>query len=593
MRSLFRLNKYFLKYKWRLLLGILFVTLSNLFAIYPAQVVRHAMDTLKNTYDQYGNITDKSVLASLMYSKVIGFAALIFGLSVVKGIFMFFMRQTIIVMSRFIEYYLKNEIFEHYQKLDVAFYRRNNTGDLMARISEDVGRVRMYIGPAIMYTINLLVMFVLVISTMISVNGRLTFFVLLPLPFLALAIYLVSSIIENRSDKIQQQLSSLSTFAQEAFSGIRVLKGFVREDVNAAALAEQSEKYRTNSLRLARVNALFFPIMLLLVGLSTLLTVYVGGLEVVNGRATFGTIAEFIYYVNMLTWPFAAVGWVTSLVQRAVASQKRINEFLETPPQILSSSKTHEDVAGRVEFRNVSLTYPDTGIRALDNISFSIPQGKTLAIVGKTGCGKSSVAGLLVRMFDASEGIVLIDGKDIRSIPLSTLRDQTGFVPQDVFLFSDTLANNIAFGVKNDMTSREHIEQAARDASVYANIIEFPDKFDTMLGERGITLSGGQKQRVAIARAIIKQPRILVFDDCLSAVDTHTEEEILQNLRKVTRERTTVIISHRVSTVKHADEIVVLDSGNIVEQGTHEALLEAKGYYHKIYEMQLLEEEVS
>lgn len=596
MKSLFHLNKYFKKYYLRLIAGIFFVVGANVFAIFPAQIIRQALDLLEKKISYYyllsGSGFQTDYRNEIFYS-ALWFGAIIVGLAILKGILMFFMRQTIIVMSRLIERDLKNEIFEHYQKLTLSFYKTNNTGDLMARISEDVSRVRMYIGPAIMYTINLAALFFLVIGIMISVNAKLTLFVLLPLPLLGIAIYMVSTVMENRSDSVQGKLSALSTFAQETFSGIRVLKSFVREKVTAEQFEEASKEYREEALSLARVNALFFPIILALVGLSTLLTVIVGGIEVVAGRATFGTIAEFIYYVNILTWPFATVGWVTSLVHRAAASQNRINEFLNTKPDIDIHQGKVAEIKGEIEFRNVDFTYPDSGIHAARNLSFVIPAGTTTAIVGKTGSGKSTLASLMLRQYDVNSGAVLIDGLDIRSYSLIHIKKQTGFVPQDVFLFSDTINENISFGIEHSEDEKEKIIQAAKAASLYDNVMGFRNGFETILGERGVTLSGGQKQRVSIARALIRDPKILIFDDCLSAVDSQTEEEILSNIRKAAENKTCVIISHRISSIKHAHQILVLEQGKIVESGTHQQLLDKKGVYEHMHSLQLLENELA
>lgn len=463
----------------------------------------------------------------------------------------------------------------------------------MNRISEDVGRVRMYIGPAIMYSINLVVLFIIITVSMLYVNVKLTLYVLAPLPLLSISIYYVSDLMNRKSEEVQSQQSRLSTFVQEAFSGIRILKSFVKEKKMADEFEKESQVYKQKNMELVRINAMFFPLMLLLVGLSTLLTVYIGGKEVIAGRATTGNIAEFIIYVNMLTWPVAALGWVTSIVQRAAASQQRINEFLHLQPEIISEKNIVASIKGKIEFRNVSFDYPDSGIRALENISFTVEPGQSLAILGKTGSGKSTVANLLVRMYDAVGGQILIDGIPIDYYSLSSLREQVGYVPQDVFLFSDTIGHNISFGLKDESGKErnELISVAAKQAVIYDNIMEFPKGFETMIGERGITLSGGQKQRVSIARAIIKNPRILIFDDCLSAVDTNTENRILMQLKEVMQDKTAIIISHRVSSVRNADKIIVLESGRIIEQGDHRSLLELKGEYAELYEKQMLEEQ--
>lgn len=594
MKELAYLNKFFFKYRWRLIPGVLFVIISNLFGVLPAPVIRMAFDLVSeniSTYRLFNGFERQEIIYRIFGYSLLFFGVIVLVLALLRGIFLFFMRQTIILMSRHIEFDMKNEIYQHYQKLSMAFYRRNNTGDLMNRVTEDVSRVRMYVGPAIMYTINTIVLFILIIWMMLNVNARLTFYCLLPLPILALAIYYVHNIINIRSENIQQQLSKLSSFVQETFSGIRVVKAFVREDDINYKFRLESENYKTNSMALVEVQALFYPIMLLLIGLSTIITVYIGGKEVINGTITSGNIAEYIVYVNQLTFPVTTLGWVTSLVQRAAASQKRINEFLNTKPEIDSGSMVIENLNGSIIFEQVSFKYPDTGIEALKNVSFEIHPGKFVAIIGKTGSGKSTIANLLMRMYDVDEGKIYIDGKSISDLVLPAYRQQIGFVPQEVFLFSDTIGENIAFGLSNSETSK--IEQAARDAAVYDNILAFEHGFSTLIGERGITLSGGQKQRVSIARAIYKDPQILIFDDCLSAVDTKTEEEILSNLGRVMQNKTSILISHRISTIKNADMILVLDEGRIVEQGTHEKLLKEKGAYFDLYEKQLLEEEVA
>ncbi len=592
MKALKHLNKYLLKYKWHLILGGIFVIAQNFGAIYPAQVVRKSIDAVTLSMKSVDSGSSPEAIAAIKH-EVGMFLLLIIGVALFRGVLMFLMRQTIIVMSRRIEFDLKNEIYNQYQKLSLAFYRRNNTGDLMNRISEDVGRVRMYVGPAIMYSINLIILFVLITISMLVVNVKLTLFVLAPLPFLSISIYYVSDLMNKKSEQVQSQQSRLSTYVQEAFSGIRILKSFVKEEASSNEFAKESEDYLKKNMELVRVNSFFFPLMLLLVGLSTLLTVYIGGKEVIAGRATNGNIAEFIIYVNMLTWPVASLGWVTSIIQRAAASQERINEFLHLEPEIVSNNTEDKVIAGKIEFQNVGFVYPDSGIKALDNISFTVTPGKSLAILGKTGSGKSTIANLLLRMYDPTEGKVLIDDINIEALSLTSIRKQTGYVPQDVFLFSDSIANNIAFGLTDEIDEdkkRELVYTAAKQAVIYDNIEEFPKKFETMIGERGITLSGGQKQRLSIARAIIKHPKILIFDDCLSAVDTNTERKILDNLEEIMKGRTSLIISHRISSVKHADEIIFLDGGRIIERGDHDVLMQKNGEYAALFEKQMLEE---
>ena len=592
MKELAYLNKFFYKYRWRLVPGVLFVIISNLFGVLPAQVIRIAFDLVNENisiFRLFNGFDRQQLVYEIFNYGLLLFGSIVLMLALLRGLFLFFMRQTIILMSRHIEYDLKNEIYQHYQSLSMSFYRRNNTGDLMSRVTEDVSRVRMYIGPAIMYTINTTVLFLLIIWAMISVNLKLAIHCLLPLPILALTIYFVNTMINKRSEKIQEQLSNLASFVQETFSGIRVIKAYGREQDIRERFTAESETYKTSSMSLVQVQALFYPMMLLLVGLSTIITVYIGGIEVMKGTITSGNIAEFIIYVNQLTFPVTSLGWVTSLIQRAAASQKRINEFLNTKPEIDSPNEETRDIKGGIRFENVSFTYPDTGIEAIKNISFEVRPGELLAIIGRTGSGKSTVANLIMRMYDTDSGEIFIDGTPLSALNLNDYRRQIGFVPQEVFLFSDTIYNNIAFGL--DETSPGQVEQAAKDAAVYQNIVAFENGFETFIGERGITLSGGQKQRVSIARAIIKEPRILIFDDCLSAVDTKTEEEILTNLSRVMQARTSIIIAHRISTIKNADRIIVLDAGKIVEQGTHTSLMEGKGIYFELYEKQLLEEQ--
>lgn len=594
MKELAYLNKFFYKYRWRFLPGILFVIISNLFAVLPAQVIRIAFDLVNENiaiYRLFNGFEKQKLIATIFGQSLLFFGLIVLALALLRGIFLFFMRQTIILMSRHIEYDLKNEIYQHYQKLSMAFYRRNNTGDLMNRVTEDVSRVRMYLGPAIMYTINTSVLFILIIVAMFNVNARLAVFALLPLPLLAVTIYYVHTIINQRSEKIQEQLSSMSSFVQETFSGIRVIKAYVREDDIRKKFNQESEDYKTHSMSLVQIQALFYPMMLLLVGISTIITVYIGGVEVIKGTITSGNIAEFIVYVNQLTFPVTSLGWVTSLIQRASASQKRINEFLQTQPEIVSLSSDKIKLKGGIEFKDVSFTYPDTGIQAIKNISFKVEPGQFIAIIGRTGCGKSTIANLLLRMYDADQGDILIDNKRIEKLDLNTYRDQVGFVPQEVFLFSDTIFNNIAFGLS--AAEPNQVELAAKDAALYDNIIGFEKSFETMIGERGITLSGGQKQRLSIARALIKEPQILIFDDCLSAIDTRTEEEILNNLGRLMNNKTSILIAHRVSTIKNADKILVMDGGEIIEQGTHHELMALKSTYFELFEKQLLEEQIT
>ncbi len=591
MKHLRYLNKYFLKYKWRILPGVLFVIISNIFGVVPAQVIRNAYDLIVENaaiYRLYEGFDRQAIVYDIFSYSLFFFGSLILFLYLLRGLFLFFMRQTIILMSRHIEYDMKNEIYAHYQKLSLGFYRRNNTGDLMNRATEDVNRVRMYVGPAIMYAFNTTVLFLLVIYFMFSVNATLAIYALLPLPVLVLAIYYVNTIINQKSEKIQEQLSRLSSFVQERFSGIRVMKSYVREAHAQTIFAEESNAYKNNSMGLVKVQAFFYPTMLLLVGISTILTIYIGGEQVIDGAITPGNIAEFIVYVNQLTFPVTMLGWVTTLIQRAAASQKRINEFLQLQPDINSGSQ-EIDLNGNISFKNVSFTYADTGIEAIKDVSFEIKKGQFVAIIGKTGSGKSTLANLLMRMYDPTSGDILIEGQSLDQLDLHRYRSQIGFVPQEVFLFSDSIKNNIAFGL--DAVTDEEVSQAAKDAAVYQNIIGFEQQFETMLGERGITLSGGQKQRVSIARALIKSPQMLIFDDCLSAVDTKTEEEILSNLGRLMKGRTSVLIAHRISTIKNADKILVLDNGRIIEEGTHEELLNSGKAYAEMYQNQLLEEE--
>ena len=593
MKRLSYLNKYLLKYKFHLIFGALFIIIANFFAIVPAVIVRYAFDILQHSYGIFSAFDGFEIQAKtvgITGSSIIILAVLILTSALLRGVFLFFMRQTIIVMSRHIEYDLKNEIYQHYQTLPLSFYRKNNTGDLMARISEDVSKVRMYIGPAIMYGINLFTLFVMVIPYMITINPTLTFYSLLPLPILSVSIYFVSSIINKRSTEIQESLSGLSTYVQEAFSGIRVIKAFVREEEVAKNFETESVEYRDRSLKLAFVQALFMPLIMALIGLSVILTIWVGSVQVFNGEVSTGNIAEFIIYVNMLTWPVTALGWITSIIQRAAASQRRINEFLDTKTDLVSEKNIDREINGHLVFDNVSFTYPDSGIQALKNISFEVRPDESIAIVGTTGSGKSTIANMVCRLYDIDSGKIEIDQVGVKDYDISSLRSQVGYVPQDVFLFSDTIENNISFG--NRKMSKEEIERAAEDADLLNNITDFKNGFQTRLGERGITLSGGQKQRVSIARAIAREPKILILDDALSAVDTKTENAILNAMQRIMQGRTSIIISHRVSSAKLADKVVMLNDGKVVEQGTHDELLSKGGAYKELHDKQLAGEEV-
>jgi ATP-binding cassette subfamily B multidrug efflux pump len=583
MKALQYLNKYFLKYKYRLLIGIFITILSKILSL---RIPRFVGDSF-NIVDEYR----KGVISNtddVKYQLLINIL-LIIAVTLVAGFFTFLMRQTIIVTSRLIEFDLKNEIYQQYQRLSINFYKKNRTGDLMNRISEDVSKVRMYFGPAIMYSMNMIVLFVVGFYQMYSIDAELTMYTLIPFPILSVSIFVLSKIINEKSTIVQQYLSKLTTFNQEFFSGVNVVKSYgIEKSIikNFDALANDSKE---KNIDLYKVQAVFFPLMVLLIGTSNLLVIYIGGKQYIAGEIPIGVIAEFILYVNILTWPVAIVGWVTSMVQQAEASQKRINEFLEEAPEIKNTAKNNTEVLGTIAFKNVSLVYDDTNITALKNIDFTVNKGETVAILGNTGSGKSSIINLISRLYDASEGTVLIDNTPIKEVNLTDLRNQIGVVPQDPFLFSDTIENNIKFG-KEDAT-KEEIILAAKNAVIHDNIIEFKDKYETILGERGVTLSGGQKQRLSIARAVIKNPKILVFDDCLSAVDTETEEKILSNLEKVSKEKTTFIISHRVSSAKNADKIIVLENGKIAQQGTHNQLITVNGYYKELYEQQLLEKE--
>lgn len=585
MKNLQHLNKYFYKYKWRLLIGLIITIAARIFAIYYIPLIGRSTVVIEKYIN--GTITDISVVKNELVYNIL----LIVGTTLISAFFTFLMRQTFIVVSRHMEYDLKNEVFQHYQDLSLNFYKKNRTGDLMNRISEDVSKVRLYLGPAIMYSVTTFTSTVVVLIFMIQAAPELTLYTVIPLPILAYAIYKLSVAIHQRSTIVQQYLSKLNTFTQESFSGIAVIKSYGIEPQTNSNFTDLSNGSRDKNIDLVKVQAFFFPLMVLLIGISNIIVIYFGGRQIISGQIqNIDVLVEFILYVNMLTWPVASIGWVTSLVQQAEASQERINEFLGEKPEITNPKTEPDTINGTIEFRNVSFTYDDTNITALKNVSFSVKKGETLAIIGKTGSGKSTILELIGRLYDIDNGEILIDGRNIHELNLESLRKSIGYVPQDAFLFSDTIKNNIKFG-KTEATEKEIIE-AAKNASVHKNIIGFSKGYETVLGERGITLSGGQKQRVSIARAIIHDPEILLFDDCLSAVDTETEEEILNNLFQITKDKTTIIVSHRISSAKNADKIIILEDGQIVQEGTHQQLLNTKGYYKELYAKQLNEKEM-
>ena len=581
MKELRHLNKYFFKYRYRLLLGVIITIAAKIFAVFTPRLIGKSITIISNRLDN--SITHEAFKSQLGWNVLY-----LIGAALLAGVFTFLMRQTIIYVSRYVEYDLKNEIYQQYQRLSLNFYKSNRTGDLMSRISEDVGKVRMYFGPAIMYSLNMVTLFIVAFIYMYKAAPSLTLYTIMPLPVLSVAIYYLSKAIHKRSTIVQQYLSKLSTFTQESFSGVSVIKAYAIESQTNATFEALATDQRQKHIDLTKIQAFFFPLMILLIGVSNLLVIYIGGVQYMEGKIeSIGIIAEFIIYVNMLTWPVAAIGWVTSLVQEAEASQKRINEFLKEEPEITNKAMEYKPIDGTIEFKNVSYTYSDTNIQALNNVSFKVNQGETLAIIGKTGSGKSTILDLIGRLYDIDQGAILIDGTPIDEVHLKSLRTHIGYVPQDAFLFSDTIKTNIKFGAIE--ASDEAVIEAAKNAVVHKNIVKFKEGYDTVLGERGITLSGGQKQRVSIARAIISAPQILLLDDCLSAVDTETEEKILNNLKNVSEGKTTIIVSHRISSAKNAQHILVIDEGKIVQQGHHSQLITQEGYYKELYLKQLSE----
>jgi ATP-binding cassette subfamily B multidrug efflux pump len=585
MKELLYLNKYFVKYKYSFSLGIIFTIIAQIFMLFTPKLISSSFKAIEAFSE------DKDITASVIREELIRNILLIIATTIIAGFLTFLMRQTLIVMSRHIEFDLKNEVFRQYENLTQNFYKKNRTGDLMNRISEDVSKVRMYVGPAVMYSINTVIRFTIVIVYMYNVSPLLTLYTILPLPLLSYGIFKLSSEINKRSTIFQQYLSKVSTFSQEIFSGIRVIKAYSLENQHQNNMVSLAKESKSKSLSLAKVQSLFGPLMLALIGISNLVVIYFGGLMYIEGTIkSIGTIAEFILYVNMLTWPVASLGWVSSMVQEAEASQKRLNEFLKIEPEIKNKNPNASIINGSISFENVSYTYEDTNIKALQNISFTVKKGETLAILGKTGSGKSTILALISRLYDVTDGKITIDSQEISSLNLYDLRNSIGIVPQDAFLFSDSIRNNIKFGKEN--ATDEEVESAAKSAVVHDNIIGFKKQYETVLGERGITLSGGQKQRVSIARAIIKNPPILLFDDCLSAVDTETEETILNNLNEICKDKTTIIVSHRVSSAKNAHKIIIIDDGKIVEQGSHNQLVNQAGYYASLYLKQLSEKEL-
>lgn len=592
MKRLLNLKKFFLKYKLYLIGGVFFVTISNFFGVLPPIIIRHSINLIQESilvFRLFSDVFFVDIIQSAYTYYLFVFGVLVIAFSIIRGLFMFFMRQTIIVMSRNIEFDQKNELFNKYQELSLAFFRRNNTGDLMARVSEDVGKVRMFTGPGLMYGINLIILFALVVSSMIAVDPKLTLYVLTPLPLLSFIIFRLNNIILHRSTKIQEKLSDLTVFTQEAFSGIRVIKSFGREKAFQQMFGNELEEFRRRNLNLVKADALFFPLILLLIGLSTILTIFFGGIQVMNGSISAGNIGEFVIYVNMLTWPVTSVGWVASIIQQASASQKRIDSIMETQTEIDGNVGLEIEHINSITFKDLGFKFPDSGIQALKRMNLNIPNGSTLGVIGRTGAGKSTLANLLTRLYDPTEGELLINNIALTKIKPSSLRQLIGYVPQDVFLFSNTIAQNVAIG--EDKIDLERVKAACKMAAIHSSIVEFPEGYSTILGERGVTLSGGQKQRLAIARALYKKPQLYIFDDCLSALDADTEKVIISNLLAETDQVTTIIIAHRISSVIHADQIIVLDDGEIVEIGTHATLLKNNGFYSELYQKQMIDQE--
>jgi ATP-binding cassette subfamily B protein len=578
MKELRYLNKYFLKYRTKLLLGFLITVVARIFSLVAPRLIGNSLTAVENFLESKSS--DLAIIKEILLINIL----IIIGTTLVSGFLTFLMRQTIINVSRYVEFDLKNEIFWHYQRLTQRFYKNNRTGDLMNRISEDVGKVRMYVGPAFMYSINTISLFIIVISYMVSIAPELTLYTVLPLPILSVTIYKLSRIINQKSTLVQEMLSKMSSFAQENFSGIAVIKSYNLQSQSVNDFNELATESYDKNMDLVKVQAWFFPLMILLIGCSNLIVIFVGGNQYINGAIEIGVLAEFIIYVNMLTWPVAVVGWITSIVQQAEASQKRINAFLKEQPEIETGKGVGFKIKGNLEFKDVSLKYPETGIKALDKVNLSIPSGSTLGIIGNIGSGKSTLLDTILRLYDPSEGSITLDNQDLKEYQLSELRNSIGYVPQNAFLFSESIEDNIRFG--NPNASLEAIQRIAKKALVHNNIIKFKEGYKTLLGERGVTLSGGQIQRVSIARALIKDPKILLLDDCLSAVDTDTEEEILKHLKSITKDKTTLIVSHRISSLKHADQIIVFENGKIVQQGQHADLIEVKGYYKELFEIQ-------